>query len=131
MKRKLIVFGISLLMMIGSIIPTSSAQDFQVTPLQLKQTNILFNHLEELEIQDSLNTVLITFYKELISDLEYKDSLNQHKVTELNGQINRMTDSINNLENSNKKVTKQRNIVAYWAGGSTGLCLILLTILLL
>lgn len=131
MKRKLIVFGISLLMMIGSIIPTSSAQDFQVTPLQLKQTNILFNHLEELEIQDSLNTVLITFYKELISNLECKDSLNQHKVTELNSQINRMTDSINNLENSNKKVTKQRNIVAYWAGGSTGLCLILLTILLL
>ena len=131
MKRKLIVFGISLLMMIGSIIPTSSAQDFQVTPLQLKQTNILFNHLEELEIQDSLNTVLITFYKELISDLEYKDSLNQYKVVELNSQINRMTVSINNLENSNKKVTKQRNIVAYWAGGSTGLCLILLTILLL
>lgn len=131
MKRKLIVFGISLLMMIGSIIPTSSAQDFQVTPLQLKQTNILFNHLEELEIQDSLNTVLITFYKELISDLEYKDSLNQYKVMELNSQINRMTVSINNLENSNKKVTKQRNIVAYWAGGSTGLCLILLTILLL
>lgn len=131
MKRKLIVFGISLLMMIGSIIPTSSAQDFQVTLLQLKQTNILFNHLEELEIQDSLNTVLITFYKELISDLEYKDSLNQYKVVELNSQINRMTVSINNLENSNKKVTKQRNIVAYWAGGSTGLCLILLTILLL
>lgn len=131
MKRKLIVFGISLLMMIGSIIPTSSAQDFQVTPLQLKQTNILFNHLEELEIQDSLNTVLITFYKELISDLECKDSLNQYKVMELNSQINRMTVSINNLENSNKKVTKQRNIVAYWAGGSTGLCLILLTILLL
>ena len=131
MKRKLIVFGINLLMMIGSIIPTSSAQDFQVTPLQLKQTNILFNHLEELEIQDSLNTVLITFYKELISDLECKDSLNQHKVMELNSQINRMIVSINNLENSNKKVTKQRNIVAYWAGGSTGLCLILLTILLL
>lgn len=131
MKRKLIVFGINLLMMIGSIIPTSSAQNFQVTPLQLKQTNILFNHLEELEIQDSLNTVLITFYKELISDLEYKDSLNQYKVMELNSQINRMTVSINNLENSNKKVTKQRNIVAYWAGGSTGLCLILLTILLL
>lgn len=131
MKRKLIVFGISLLMMIGSIIPTSSAQDFQVTPLQLKQTNILFNHLEELEIQDSLNTVLITFYKELISDLEYKDSLNQYKVMELNSQINRMTVSINNLENSNKKVTKQRNIVTYLAGGSTGLCLILLTILLL
>lgn len=131
MKRKLIIFGINLLMMIGSIIPTSSAQDFQVTPLQLKQTNILFNHLEELEIQDSLNAVLITFYKELISDLEYKDSLNQYKVMELNSQINRMAVSINNLENSNKKVTKQRNIVTYWAGGSTSLCLILLMTLLL
>ena len=128
MKRKLIVYGISLLMMIGFITTTSSAQDFRVTALQLKQTNLLFNRLEELEIQDSLNCKAIEFYSELNNKLEEKDSLNTCKVSELNKEINRMNNNINNLTNDNNKLRKQRNIVTYLSGG---LCLILITTLLL
>jgi hypothetical protein len=128
MKRKLIVYGISLLMMIGITIPTSSAQNFQVTPLQLKQTNLLFNRLEELEIQDSLNCKAIEFYNELNNKLEEKDSLNICIISELNGQVNRMNNNINDLTNDNNKLQKQRNIVTYLSGG---LCLILIVTLLL
>ena len=132
MKRKLIVFGISLLMMIGSIIPSSSAQDFQVTPLQLKQTNILFNRLEGLEIQDSLNTILIQDFQKLTKTLEEKDSVNQLKAEEYDKQAVSMTNTINNLRDDNNKLTKQKQIATYFAvgGGVTSICLILLLALL-
>ena len=132
MKRKLIVFGISLLMMIGSIIPSSSAQDFQVTPLQLKQTNILFNRLEGLEIQDSLNTILIQDFQKLTRTLEEKDSVNQLKAAEYDKQAVSMTNTINNLRDDNNKLTKQKQIATYFAvgGGVTSICLILLLALL-
>lgn len=132
MKRKLIVFGISLLMMIGNIIPSSSAQDFQVTPLQLKQTNILFNRLEGLEIQDSLNTILIQDFQKLTRTLEEKDSVNQLKAAEYDKQAVSMTNTINNLRDDNNKLTKQKQIATYFAvgGGVTSICLILLLALL-
>ena len=130
--KKLIVFGISLLMMIGSIIPTSSAQDFQVTPVQLKQTNILFNQLEYLEKQDSLNNQLITYYVDWTSKLEEKDSLRQSNIVELNNQISSMNESIVSLKDDNAKLTKQKEIATYCAvgGGITTICLILLLALL-
>lgn len=115
-------------MMIGIITPISYAQDFQVTALQLKQTNVLFNKLEYLEIQDSLNCKAIEFYSELNNKLEEKDSLNICIISELNGQVNRMSNDINNLTNNNNKLLKQRNIVTYLSGG---LCLILIITLLL
>ena len=99
-----------------------------MTPLQLKQTNLLFNRLEELEIQDSLNYKAIEFYNELNNKLEEKDSLNICIISELNGQVNRMNNNINDLTNDNNKLQKQRNIVTYLSGG---LCLILITTLLL
>ena len=130
--RKLILFGISLLMMIGSIIPTSSAQDFQVTPVQLKQTNILFNQLEYLEKQDSLNNQLITYYVDWTNKLEQKDSLRQSSIVELNKQISSMDNSITILKDNNAKLSKQKEIATYFAigGGVTTICLILLLALL-
>jgi hypothetical protein len=130
--RKLIVFGISLLMMIGSIIPNSSAQDFRVTPVQLKQTNILFNQLEYLEKQDSLNNQLITYYVDWTSKLEEKDSLRQSSIVELNKQISSMDNSINILKEDNAKLSKEKEIATYFAigGGVTTICLILLLALL-
>lgn len=130
--KKLIVFGISLLMMIGSIIPTSLAQDFQMTPVQLKQTNILFNQLEYLEKQDSLNNQLITYYVDWTSKLEEKDSLRQSSIIELNKQINSMDNSINTLKSDNAKLSKQKEIATYFAIGEgvTSICLILLLALL-
>lgn len=130
--RKLILFGISLLMMIGGIIPTSSAQDFQVTPVQLKQTNILFNQLEYLEKQDSLNNQLITYYVDWTSKLEQKDSLRQSSIVELNKQISSMDNSITVLKDNNAKLSKQKEIATYFAigGGVTTICLILLLALL-
>ena len=130
--KKLIVFGISLLMMIGSIIPSSSAQDFRVTPVQLKQTNILFNQLEYLEKQDSLNNQLITYYVDWTSKLEEKDSLRQSSIIELNKQISSMDNSINTLKSDNAKLSKQKEIATYFAigGGVTSICLILLLALL-
>ena len=130
--RKLILFGISLLMMIGTIIPNSSAQDFRVTPVQLKQTNILFNQLEYLEKQDSLNNQLITYYVDWTSKLEEKDSLRQNSVEELNKQISSMDDIITTLKDNNIKLSKQKEIATNFAigGGITSVCLILLLILL-
>ena len=130
--RKLIVFGISLLMMIGSIIPNSSAQDFRVTPVQLKQTNILFNQLEYLEKQDSLNNQLITYYVDWTSKLEEKDSLRQSSIVELNNQISSMNESIISLKDDNAKLSKEKEIATYFAigGGVTTICLILLLALL-
>lgn len=130
--RKLILFGISLLMMIGTIIPNSSAQDFQVTPVQLKQTNILFNQLEYLEKQDSLNNQLITYYVDWTSKLEEKDSLRQNSVEELNKQISSMNDVITTLKDNNIKLSKQKEIATNFAigGGITSVCLILLLVLL-
>lgn len=130
--RKLILFGISLLMMIGTIIPNSSAQDFRVTPVQLKQTNILFNQLEYLEKQDSLNNQLITYYVDWTSKLEEKDSLRQNSVEELNKQISSMDDVITTLKDNNIKLSKQKEIATNFAigGGITSVCLILLLVLL-
>ena len=130
--RKLILFGISLLMMIGIIIPNSSAQDFRVTPIQLKQTNILFNQLEYLEKQDSLNNQLITYYVDWTSKLEEKDSLRQSSVEELNKQISSMDNVITALKDNNTKLSKQKEIATNFAigGGITSVCLILLLILL-
>lgn len=130
--RKLILFGISLLMMIGTIIPNSSAQDFRVTPVQLKQTNILFNQLEYLEKQDSLNNQLITYYVDWTSKLEEKDSLRQSSVEELNKQISSMNNVITTLKDNNVKLSKQKKIAINFAigGGITSVCLILLLILL-
>lgn len=130
MKRKKIVFGISLLMMIGIIIPTSLAQDFKVTPLQLKQTNILFNRLEELEIQDSINTELLYTYESIIGTLEEKDSLREEAIVDINNRLRRMNDDIVKMEVQNTTLHKQRKIATYWAGGATGICVILLIILL-
>lgn len=119
-------------MMIGSIIPISSAQDFQVTPVQLKQTNILFNQLEYLEKQDSLNNQLITYYVDWTSKLEQKDSLRQSSIVELNKQISSMDNSITILKDNNAKLSKQKEIATYFAigGGVTTICLILLLALL-
>ena len=130
--RKLILFGISLLMMIGTIIPNSLAQDFRVTPVQLKQTNILFNQLEYLEKQDSLNNQLITYYVDWTSKLEEKDSLRQSSVEELNKQISSMDDVITTLKDNNIKLSKQKEVATNFAigGGITSVCLILLLILL-
>lgn len=130
--RKLILFGISLLMMIGIIIPNSSAQDFRVTPVQLKQTNILFNQLEYLEKQDSLNNQLITYYVDWTNKLEEKDSLRQSSVEELNKQISSMDNVITTLKDNNIKLSKQKEIATNFAigGGITSVCLILLLILL-
>lgn len=130
--RKLILFGISLLMMIGIIIPNSSAQDFRVTPVQLKQTNILFNQLEYLEKQDSLNNQLITYYVDWTNKLEEKDSLRQSSVEELNKQISSMDNIITTLKDNNIKLSKQKEIATNFAigGGITSVCLILLLILL-
>ena len=68
------------------------------------------------------------FADALSKALEEKDSLNTCKVSELNKEINRMNNNINNLTNDNNKLRKQRNIVTYLSGG---LCLILITTLLL
>lgn len=130
MQKRQIVFGISLLLMIGFIIPTSSAQDFQVTPIQLKQTNILFNRLEEFEVRDSLNLQALNFQSQLISNLKSKDSLNKVVIVELDEQIFQL-DSINyELEIQNDKLCRKNKGLAYYSGGSTVVCLILLLILL-
>lgn len=130
--RKLILFGINLLMMIGIITPSSLAQDFRVTPVQLKQTNILFNQLEYLEKQDSLNNQLITYYVDWTNKLEEKDSLRQSSVEELNKQISSMNNVITILKDDNIKISKQKEVATNFAigGGITSVCLILLLILL-
>jgi molecular chaperone DnaK (HSP70) len=103
-----------------------------VTPVQLKQTNILFNQLEYLEKQDSLNNQLITYYVDWTNKLEEKDSLRQSSVEELNKQISSMDNVITTLKDNNIKLSKQKKIATNFAigGGITSVCLILLLILL-
>ena len=130
--KKLIQYGISLLLMMWIISPNSSAQDFQITPAQLKQINILFNKLEYLEKQDSLNNQLITYYVDWTNKLEIKDSLRQSTIKELNKQISSMNTVINNLKSDNNKLFKQKDIATKFAigGGITSICLTILLILL-
>lgn len=130
MKRKLILFGISLLLMIGAIIPSSSAQDFQLTPTQLKQTNILLNRLEELEIQDSLNQQLIIYYDSIVKEYQWIKLMDDEAMKVMHDDLDNMLNTNKELEENNSKLRKQRNGLTYYAGGSTLLCIVLLIIAL-
>ena len=133
MKRKLIIFLTSLLMLIGSITSTSYAQDFQVTPQQLKQTNLLFNELEHLEKQDSLSQVLISDYQQMNRILTQQDSIRVESIGILNGIVQDKEETIVGLEKQYAKKERQYKTAAGFAigGGATSVCLLLLLIILL
>ena len=133
MKKKLRILLISLLMLIGSILQISFAQDFQVTPAQLKQTNLLFNKLEYLEKQDSLSKVLIQDLSQMNKVLQIQDSLHVEGITILNQIVTQKEESILKLENQYANKEKQYKVATGFAigGGATSTCLLLLLILLL
>ena len=133
MKRKLIIFLTSLLMLIGSITSTSYAQDFQVTPQQLKQTNLLFNELEHLEKQDSLSQILISDYQQMNRILTQQDSIRVESIGILNGIVQDKEETIVGLEKQYAKKERQYKTATGFAigGGATSVCLLLLLIILL
>ena len=133
MKRKLIIFLTSLLMLIGSITSTSYAQDFQVTPQQLKQTNLLFNELEHLEKQDSLSKILISDYQQMNRILTQQDSIRVESIGILNGIVQDKEETIVGLEKQYAKKERQYKTATGFAigGGATSVCLLLLLIILL
>lgn len=133
MKKRLRILLINLLMLIGSILQISFAQDFQVTPLQLKQTNILFNELEHLEKQDSLSKILIQDMSKMNRVLQIQDSLHVEGITILNQVVAQKEESILKLENQYANKKKQYKVATGFAigGGATSTCLLLLLILLL
>ena len=133
MKRKLIIFLTSLLMLIGSITSTSYAQDFQVTPQQLKQTNLLFNELEHLEKQDSLSKILISDYQQMNRILTQQDSIRVKSIGILNGIVQDKEETIVGLEKQYAKKERQYKTATGFAigGGATSVCLLLLLIILL
>ena len=133
MKKKLRILLISLLMLIGSILQISFAQDFQVTPAQLKQTNLLFNKLEYLEKQDSLSKVLIQDLSQINKVLQIQDSLHVDGIAILNQIVAQKEESILKLENQYANKEKQYKVATGFAigGGATSTCLLLLLILLL
>ena len=120
-------------MLIGSISQISFAQDFQVTPSQLKQTNILFNELEHLEKQDSLSKILIQDMSKMNRVLQTQDSLHVEGITILNQVVAQKEESILKLENQYANKEKQYKVATGFAigGGATSTCLLLLLILLL
>ena len=133
MKKRLRILLINLLMLIGSISQISFAQDFQVTPLQLKQTNILFNELEHLEKQDSLSKILIQDMSKMNRVLQIQDSLHVEGITILNQVVAQKEESILKLENQYANKKKQYKVATGFAigGGAISTCLLLLLILLL
>lgn len=120
-------------MLIGSILQISFAQDFQVTPAQLKQTNLLFNKLEYLEKQDSLSKVLIQDLSQMNKVLQIQDSLHVEGIAILNQIVTQKEESILKLENQYANKEKQYKVATGFAigGGATSTCLLLLLILLL
>ena len=116
-------------MLIGSISQISFAQDFQVTPSQLKQTNILFNELEHLEKQDSLSKILIQDMSKMNKVLQTQDSLHVEGIAILNQVVAQKEESILKLENQYAKKKKQYKVATGF--GATSTCLLLLLILLL
>ena len=104
-----------------------------MTPLQLKQTNLLFNELEHLEKQDSLSKVLIQDISRMNKVLRVQDSLHVEGITILNQVVAQKEESILKLENQYAKKEKQYKVATGFAigGGATSACLLLLLIVLL
>ena len=132
MMRKLMILLTSLLMLIGITTQTSYAQDFQVTPVQLKQTNLLFNKLEHLEKQDSLSKILLDNYSKMNKLLMTQDSLRVQSINVYQSIVADQDETIEALDKKYAKKEKQCKTATGFAigGGATSLCLLLLLILL-
>lgn len=132
MMKKLIILLTSLLMLIGFTTQTSYAQDFQVTPVQLKQTNLLFNQLEYLEKQDSLSKVLIDDYVKMNNLLMFQDSIRVESLNTYQDIVTAQSETIEALDEKYAKKERQCKVATNFAigGGATSLCLLLLLILL-
>ena len=117
-------------MMIGSTSKISFAQDFRVTATQLKQTNIIFNALECLEAQDSINTLIIANLDSLTKVYKQQVSVQDSLVNNQELIIQDYQTNYNNLQNQYNKVEKQKNVATGFATGGGILCLILILILL-
>lgn len=121
MKKKLKKLLINLVILIGCITPNSYAQSFQVTPLQLKQTNLIFNQYDYLTKVDSVNQVLLSKNDSLVRQYEELDSL----------QILRYNncEAINsNLVNENSKMKKK---VKTATGATIGSCILNIVLIVL
>jgi hypothetical protein len=118
MRKKLIVSGISLLMMIGSISSTISGQDFRVTPTQLKQTNIIFNEHKYLLAKDSLNERLNIQYDSLLNAYNKHDSIVVEKLQNYKAENEKLA----------KRYKKSKQIAI--GGGIISICLLALLIFL-
>lgn len=126
------IFGISLLMMIGITTRISYAQDFQITATQLKQTNILFNELQSLEEQDSVNTLIIANLDSLTKVYEQQAIVQDSLANNQQLIIKDYQTNYNNLQEQYNKVEKQKKVATGFAtgGGILSVCLLLVLILL-
>jgi hypothetical protein len=130
-EQKLRLFLISLLVMIGSITSTSYAQTFQVTAIQLKQTNLLFNELEYLRKQTVINDSIINIYQKKDSLYQKHDKLLQDKITYAEFKTDSITNVLYNTESKLEKTTKKYKKARNFAIGGSTLSLCLLVLLLL
>lgn len=132
MKKKLILCGISLLMMIGFTSKTSYAQDFQITSTQLKQTNILFNKLESLEKRDSINNLIIHDLDSLSRVLNKEITVQKALIKEQESYIKGYSEDYEDLLSKYAKEEKQKHTIIGLAAGSgiLNVCLIIAVILL-
>ena len=96
------------MILFGSITLNSYSQDFRVTPLQLKQTNILFNKLEYLENINSCNDSIIKLYNSKDSLYQVKDSILTDSLSTLNKDFNK----VNKKYNTSKKIIFGESILA-------------------
>jgi hypothetical protein len=126
------IFGISLLTMIGITTRISYAQDFQITATQLKQTNILFNELQSLEEQDSVNTLIIANLDSLTKVYEQQAIVQDSLANNQQLIIKDYQTNYNNLQEQYNKVEKQKKVATGFAtgGGILSVCLLLVLILL-
>ena len=124
MMKRLNKFIISLLLMIGSILPNIFAEDFLMDSTQLKETNLIFAEHEYLLKQDSINNELIADYNCLVEQYELNDSL----LTE------ELLNCVEENKRANKSIERSKRLSKTFGGlaaGGWGVCIILILVLCL
>ena len=77
-----------------------------ITPLQLKQTNLIFLEHNRLQLEKVQTDIQINAYNKLINNYEYSDSIKNNKISLLSNTVEEYN---NTIINQNKQLFKLNN----------------------
>lgn len=77
-----------------------------ITPLQLKQTNLIFLEHNRLQLEKVQTDIQINAYNKLINNYEYSDSIKNNKISLLSNTVEEYN---NTIINQNKQLSKLHN----------------------